>query len=206
MLQERIVWLGHSSFRILADKIIYIDPWKIRRPEPLADVILISHPHFDHFSATDIKKLQQPGTMVVAPHECGSKLTGDFRLAAPGDTLVTHGYAIDTVPAYNLDKSFHPRKNGWLGYVINIGKRRIYYAGDTDRIPEMRALGAINVALLPIGGTYTMSPKEAAEAANSIRAEITIPYHYGDIIGSVLDAQQFCKCCKVRTIVLHAEL
>jgi L-ascorbate metabolism protein UlaG (beta-lactamase superfamily) len=204
MSQERIIWLGHSSFKILADKTIYIDPWKLRKPDP-ADIILVSHPHFDHFSVSDINKLLHPETRVIAPRECGPKLSGNFRLVSPGDTVVAHGYAIDVFPAYNIEKTFHPRKNGWVGYIINIGKRRIYYAGDTDCIPEMKALGPIDVALLPIGGTYTMNPKEAAEAANSIRAQVTIPYHYGDIIGSAADAEQFAKCCKVKTILFHVE-
>ena len=204
MMQERIIWLGHSSFKIIADKIIYIDPWKIKNPEA-ADIILVSHPHFDHFSMSDIKKLQQSKTKIVAPKECGSKLTGDVHLVTPGDTVVAHGYAIDTVAAYNIESSFHPRKNGWIGYVINIGKRRIYYAGDTDNIPEMKALGNIHVALLPVGGTYTMNAKQAAEAANTIRPQVAIPYHYGDIVGSESDAKKFCECCRVNTITLHIE-
>ena len=155
---ENIKWLGHAAFKISGPPLIYIDPWKLRDSEP-AELILITHSHYDHFSLEDIAKIRTDDTTIVAPKDC--KTPGNVKYVLPGDTLKLKDVEIEAVAAYNLGKSFHPKSNQWVGYIINIKGTRIYHAGDTDFIPEMETL-KVDVALLPIGGTYTMDAEEAA--------------------------------------------
>ncbi|MCB2154632.1 MBL fold metallo-hydrolase [bacterium] len=192
-----IEWLGHASFRIRADIVLYIDPWKLKGKQEKADFILISHSHFDHLSAEDIEKVRRKDTVIVAPEECQGKITGDVWWAQPGQSLAGKGLSLKATPAYNIGKQFHPKENGWVGYVIALGGENIYYAGDTDVIPEMEELENIDVALLPIGGTYTMNPEEGARAAECIRPGRCIPYHWGDIVGTLEDAEAFKAACSV---------
>lgn len=145
-----IHWLGHASVKITGEKVIYIDPWELKDGDP-ADIILITHGHHDHCSPEDVVKIQQSGTVIVATSDCRSKLSGDVRTIAPGDSLDVDGTQIEAVHAYNIAKSFHPKSNGWVGYIITVNGTRIYHAGDTDRIPEMDGINA-DVALLPVGG------------------------------------------------------
>jgi L-ascorbate metabolism protein UlaG (beta-lactamase superfamily) len=202
-LTKNIQWLGQSSIKISAEKtIVYVDPWKIRQPEP-ADMVLITHGHFDHMSPDDIDRVSKPGTVVVAPTDCAEKIGKGTRAVKPGDTVAIGGVSAEAVPAYNVNKDFHPPGNRWVGYVITIGGRRIYHAGDTDFIPEMEKLRDIDVALLPVGGTYTMDPQEAAMAANVIRPKVAIPFHYGSVVGSKADAEKFKKLCEVPVEILE---
>lgn len=193
----RIEWLGHASFRIVsAGKTIYIDPWKIQHPEPKADLILISHSHFDHLSVDDVRKLSKPDTQIVCARDCAGQLAGRVHTLAPGQSVEVGGITIKGVRAYNPAKEFHPKAQNWLGFLVTIDGETIYYAGDTDLIPEMHELGPVDIALLPIGGTYTMSADEAARAAAAIKPRVkAIPYHYGDIVGSDADAEAFRKAC-----------
>lgn len=202
---ENIKWLGHASFKIKKDKVIYIDPWKIKETEP-ADIILISHSHFDHFSVDDIKKIQTNKTTVVVPKDCAKQLSGKVKVIKPGDSITIDGIDIEGVPAYNPSKQFHPKANQWLGFVITIGTTRIYYAGDTDVTEEMKNLKDIDIAILPIGGTYTSTAIEAASAANIFNPKIVIPAHFGDIVGSQSDADVFKKQFKGNTVVLKKEI
>jgi L-ascorbate metabolism protein UlaG (beta-lactamase superfamily) len=200
-LLEGITWLGHDSFRIKAPEgVIYIDPWKLRDAEP-ADLILITHQHSDHFSAEDVQKLLKPDTTIVTVAQVAKRLKGDVRRVKPGDTLTVKGIKIEVVPAYNPEKHFHPQKSGLVGFVVTAGGRRIYHAGDTDVIPEMANIQA-DVALLPVGGKYTMSASEAAQAANLIKPKVAVPMHWGDIIGTRTDAEAFKKACKVPVEIL----
>ena len=191
---EKIKWLGHSSVRIDAEKIIYIDPWKIKGG-PRADVILISHSHGDHLSPADVQKIQKADTVIIAAGDAAGQLSGDVRALKPGGQAAVPGVTVQAVPAYNINKSFHPKSKDWIGFLITVGKKTIYYGGDTDLIPEMKDIRA-DILILPVGGTYTMTAKEAAEAANLIRPEAAIPIHYGDIVGTAADAAQFKKLCK----------
>lgn len=197
-----ITWQGHASFKIKTDSLIYIDPWELNKPEP-ADIILISHSHYDHFSLPDIKKIRTPKTQIVCPADCAANLKPpNINIVKPGDNLTFEKTKLTMMPFYNLNKKFHPKAAGWVGFIIEFGKERLYYAGDTDHIPEMDLLKDITYALLPIGGTYTMTPEEAAAAANIIKPKFAIPYHWGKIVGSESDAQKFKKLFKGETMIL----
>jgi L-ascorbate metabolism protein UlaG (beta-lactamase superfamily) len=195
-----IEWLGHASFRLRADnKVIYIDPFKIPGGEK-ADIILITHDHYDHFDPGSINSIKKPDTLIIAPESCSSKVP-DIRAVKPGDVVSVKDVEIKAVHAYNIGKPYHPKGSG-VGFVVKIAGKTIYHAGDTDRVPEMENLKNIDVALLPAGGTYTMNAEEAAEAANAIKPAIAIPMHWGKIIGSKEDAIKFKNLCKVNVKVL----
>ena len=200
---EKIHWLGHDGFRIDSDKIIYFDPYQIEGG-PTADLILISHDHFDHCSPEDVTKIQGPETIIVTEKDSAGKLTGDVRVLKPGETLKLEGINILGVPSYNTDKDFHPRKNGWLGFVVEVAGVRIYHAGDTDFIPEMKDLD-VDIALLPVSGTYVMTADQAVKAALAIKPALAIPMHYGAIVGSEEDAFAFKKALNGKVDVLILE-
>jgi len=188
-LVQGINWLGHDSFRIDAEKTIYIDPFQIR-PGPKADIILITHEHYDHCSPADIDKIKKDDTIFITEKMSAAKLDGDVRIVKAGDSISVLGITIEAVPAYNIDKKFHPKENGWLGYIIELDGKRIYHSGDSDFIPEMKNIKT-DVALLPVSGTYVMTSAEAAEAAMEIQPKIAIPMHYGAIVGNEQDAIDF---------------
>ncbi|MCE5229193.1 MBL fold metallo-hydrolase [bacterium] len=195
-----IRWLGHASFLIQDGITIYIDPWKLKSKEPKADLVLVSHSHYDHFSAPDIEKISGNTTRVIGAADLQGKVRGNFEPARPGQTFTIGEVTVRTVPAYNTNKKFHPRENGWLGFLIDIGGETIYYSGDSDATPEMGQLGKVDVALLPVGGTYTMTADEAAKAVNEkIKPKTVIPYHWGDIVGSEADAKKFAEACQCKT-------
>ncbi len=199
---DKITWFGHASVRIKSEKVIYIDPWKIKDVEK-ADLILITHSHYDHLSPGDVKKLQKKETVVLATADCLPQLSGDVRAVKPGDRLTVSGIDVEVVPSYNLKKAFHPRGNLWVGYIVTVEGNRIYYPGDTDFIPEMKEIRA-DVVILPVGGTYTMDAREAAEAVNTIRPKMAIPIHYGDIVGSLQDAEKFKELAKIPVEIIPA--
>lgn len=186
---EKIVWLGHDGFRIDTAQTIYIDPYEIGAG-PKADLILISHEHFDHCSLEDVAKIQQPETVIVTEADSAKKLSGDIRVVEPGDVVTIGEVRIEAVPAYNTNKQFHPKANRWLGFIVEIEGVRIYHAGDTDFIPEMADF-KVDIALLPVSGTYVMTAEEAVQAARAIQPELAIPMHYGAIVGGKTDAEQF---------------
>jgi L-ascorbate metabolism protein UlaG (beta-lactamase superfamily) len=190
-----IIRLGHASFKIKGkDCTVYIDPYEITNGET-ADMILITHSHFDHCSTDDIDRINGPDTMIVCPSDCEHRLMGNIKIIRPYGKMEHKGVKVEAVPAYNIDKLFHPKSNGWLGFVVEIDGKRIYHAGDTDLIPEMKELKDIDYALLPVGGKYTMNAKEAAKAAELIKPKIAVPMHYGSVIGNVSDAETFAKLC-----------
>ena len=200
-------WLGHASFRISNDKVIYIDPFKLLSSKPKADLIVVTHEHYAHCSLDDISKIKKIDTVVVCPENCIEKLAPlgltTMKLKI-GETISAKGINITAVHAYNIGKQFHPKGFG-MGVILEIGKLKIYHAGDTDLIPEMKKLSneKIDVALLPVGGTYTMSASEAAKAAEIIKPDIAVPMHYGSIVGSVDDAEHFKENYKGKTIILE---
>lgn len=188
-MAKKIKWLGHDGFRIDATQTIYVDPFEIEAG-PEADLILISHEHYDHCSVDDVVKIQKPETVIVTEKDSAKKLSGDIRIVKPGDAVTIGEVRIEAVPAYNTDKQFHPKANRWLGFIVQIEGVRIYHAGDTDFIPEMTDFTA-DIALLPVSGTYVMTADEAVDAALAIEPGLAIPMHYGAIVGGKSDAEQF---------------
>ncbi len=205
---KQIHWLGHASFRIdTADgNHIYIDPWKIPPDAPAANLILVTHDHFDHCSPLDIKRLRTAGTTIVAPKTAAAQLEGRLRIVKPGDQIQEAGVTIDVVPSYNLETTYHPQQEGYVGYILDVDGVRIYHDGDTDQIPEMSDFD-VDVALLPVGGTYTMTASAAAQAARTLGSRLTIPMHYGTIIGSIRDAEQLRDTLldELDVVILDAE-
>jgi len=207
---ENIHWLGHACFRIENDKTIYTDPYELKGSPPKADLILITHDHFDHFSPKDVAKVTKDDTVIVTIAAVAQKLKGDVRAVKPGDSITVLGIPIEAVPAYNVNKfrspgqPFHPRESGHVGFIITVGGQRIYHAGDTDVIPEMDDIQA-DIALLPVGGTYTMTADEAAQAANRIKPKVAIPMHHSAIVGSIKDAERFKELCETEAVILPQE-
>ena len=202
-----IKWLGNAGFLIEEERIIYIDPYNIKEGLPKADVIFLTHSHQDHCSVGDIYKLIKPGTRIVMTADCQSKIMRfevpiKIEVVEPGDELEFGGLKISCVSSYNIDKSFHPKQEHWIGYLIKLEGVLIYHAGDTDFIPEMQKLTGYKqadnkfVALLPVGGRFTMTAEEAVEAAKLIKPDLAIPMHYGAVAGSEEDAQEFKELCE----------
>src|SRR5574342_398215 len=136
---EKMEWLGHDTFKIESGgKVIYTDPFKLIPGLPKADLILVTHEHYDHCSPEDLSKIATKDTVIVAPGDCGGKLKGNVKRVKPGDKLTVQGVDIEAVPSYNTNKQFHPKSNGWVGYIVTVEGQRIYIAGDTDHIPEMK--------------------------------------------------------------------
>ena len=186
----------HSSIKINGEKVIYVDPYKIKEINKDADLIFITHEHYDHYSIEDINKIKKSNTRFIVPKSMKNRLIIDG--ISENDIIsvdVKNKYNVDdiefeTIPAYNINKSFHPKSNNWVGYIININNIKYYIAGDTDITDE-----AINVkcdiAFIPIGGTYTMDYKEAATLTNKIKPKYAIPIHYGLIVGKYEDAIKY---------------
>ncbi len=189
---EGLHWLGHDSFRLdTSQGSIYFDPYEISGG-PEAKLILVSHEHFDHCVPEDVAKIQGEDTVILTEADSASKLTGKVKALIPGQEVTLGGIKVNTVPAYNLDKDFHPRGKLWLGFIVTVDGVSIYHAGDTDYIPEMDAL-RVDIALLPVSGTYVMTADEAVRAAQAIGPKLAIPMHYGAIVGDENDAAKFAK-------------
>ena len=203
--------VAHDTFRIQGSKLIYTDPFKVTKRDE-ADIVLISHEHFDHLSPEDLQKVVGPKTTIVASTSCKSGLKGmkvkEMKFLVPGDKVKIDTVEIEAVPAYNVNKFrepghvFHPKENKNLGFVFQMEGTRVYFAGDTDFIPEMKSIKC-DIALLPISGTYVMTVEEAVEATETIKPKIVVPMHYGAIVGSEGDAQRFkslVKNCQVEIV------
>jgi L-ascorbate metabolism protein UlaG (beta-lactamase superfamily) len=190
---------------------VYIDPYRVTGREPKADVVLITHGHYDHFSPQDLERLSKPDTQVIAPAAVAELLEGEVTSIRPGEVVETAVPGVDVrgVPAYNTSKRdgegrpFHPREAGCLGYEINVRGERLYHAGDTDVIPEMDWVVGADVALLPVSGVYVMTALEAAEAARRIQPAVAVPMHWGEHIGSHEDARSFANAAPVTVQIME---
>ena len=203
--------LAHDTFRIAGTKVIYIDPFQVKERDQ-AEILLLTHEHFDHFSPEDFEKVLTPQTTVVASMRCKDGLKNvkakTIHLVEPGEKTTVNGVEIEAVAAYNINKfsepgkPFHPQGGGGCGFVIQLDGAKVYHAGDTDCIPEMSSIRC-DIALLPVSGTYVMTAHEAAEAARALNPKIAIPMHYGAIVGTQADAEKFkslVKNCQVEII------
>ncbi|MEK6880175.1 MAG: MBL fold metallo-hydrolase [Nanoarchaeota archaeon] len=203
-------WLGHSGFFICNGKNIYIDPYMISDNCEKADIILITHSHYDHCSIADLRKITKDGTTIVVSADAQSKIGNlnhriDMHVVELGEEIDFRDLKVLAVPAYNLTKMFHPKDEHWFGYVLKFDDVVIYHAGDTDLIPEMQKLtgfgsGKEFIALLPVGGKYVMDAEEACEAAVLIKPSVAIPIHYGSVAGTIEDALEFKKLCEERGV------
>lgn len=201
-MTENIEVLTQNSIRIKdGNRTIYIDPFHMKKEPHDADIILITHDHFDHFSPEDIEKVASDGTILVVPEKMRDKaqevsgMVENIVTVKPGISCEVSGLKLETVPAYNILKPFHPKSDGWVGYILCINGKRIYIAGDTDATKEAKAVKC-DIALIPIGGTYTMDVKKAAELACAIRPDVVIPTHYGSIVGDSSDGETFAGLVK----------
>jgi L-ascorbate metabolism protein UlaG (beta-lactamase superfamily) len=200
---ENVEFLGHASFRIKGSKTVYIDPYQLESNEP-ADIIFITHSHFDHLSLEDVKKIAGKDTVVVCSKDCVEQvkpLVGKVIGIDPFERTHVGEVLVESVPAYNINKEYHPRANNWNGYVFTLDGVRYYHPGDTDRIPEMGDVRT-DVAFLPVGGTYTMDCDEAAEAVELINPTFAVPMHYGSIVGSDSDAKRFAQLVGERAKII----
>ncbi len=202
---EHIHWLGHDSFRIDGALVIYLDPWKLPIGSPEADLILISHDHFDHCSTEDVESVRGDDTLLAANPSAVPNLKLPVRIMHPGEMLEHRGVTIEALPAYNIGKTFHPKGADHLGFILTIDGERVYFAGDTDIIPEMTGL-TCDVAMLPVSGTYVMTAEEAAKAVGVIKTRVAIPMHYGaGVVGTIEDALKFQELSDVPVVILERE-
>lgn len=202
-------YVGHACFLIRGQKTLCTDPFDVKRGVEKADVITCSHDHFDHCSPSDMKKFVKDSTVVLASINCRGKITGlkvkDISYIKPGDSAEVSGVKFTAVPAYNVNKFrspgvvYHPKEYRGIGIIFELGGVRIYHAGDTDVIPEMSELGKVDVALLPVSGTYVMTAQEAADAVKLIKPMVAIPMHFGSIVGGIDDARKFKEMVEAET-------
>jgi L-ascorbate metabolism protein UlaG (beta-lactamase superfamily) len=210
----KIDWIGHSGFIITTgsnghSKRIFIDPYNLdeKACEHKADILLITHSHYDHCSIKDIQRIVKSGTKIILPADAQSKITKlqeiEMDVVEAGDEIEILGVRIEAIPSYNIGKEFHTKKDQFLGYLIKLHGVIIYHAGDCDKIPEMEKLtgygkkGNNFIALLPVSGKFVMNPDEAAEAAALFNPDVAIPMHYGaGVAGTIEDAERFVESCK----------
>ena len=208
-----IEWLGHDCFKLKKDGyVVYLDPFKLPENPEKADVILVTHEHFDHFSMEDILKIVKPRTYIVAANKCQVPLNKEenkFGVAiymVPGEVTDAGEVNIRTVPAYNLNKfrspglAFHPREDQKLGYIFKFGGKTFYLMGDTDNILELKDIKDIDIAFVPVSGTYVMTPEEASQAVAVFKPKIAIPMHYGSVVGTKQDAEKFKSLVKTSRV------
>ncbi|MFN3804867.1 MAG: MBL fold metallo-hydrolase [Pyrobaculum sp.] len=217
-LELEISWLGHDAFRIKKDVAVYIDPYQIQVGEPKADIVFITHEHFDHCEPASIKRVLKPSTIVVAPgvaKPCVNKVTQNMLEISPGETRDVGSLQVVAYPAYNLNKFrdpsrgvvFHPKEDGRVGYLIEWGGVKIFHVGDSDFVPEFREVRA-DVVFVPVSGVYVMTPQEAAEFVNTIKPKVAIPMHYGAIVASRREAEEFRRLVApgIEVVILEREI
>lgn len=195
---ENIEVLNHNCIRFKKEKIIYTDPFQLNRQYQDADIILITHSHYDHFSEEDIEKVKNKNTIICVTEDLQDRALGlgfskeNIILVKPNQTYPILGIEIKTIPAYNTNKKFHPKENNWVGYLLNLQGKVYYVAGDTDITEENKTIHC-DVAFVPVGGTYTMDSKEAVKLVNRMKPIFAVPVHYGSVVGTEKDAEIFVQ-------------
>ena len=183
-----------STVKIQGEKVVYFDPYRFDGEPRDGDLIFITHPHGDHLSIADIQKVMKPNATIILPEDGAEKVKAagltNLLIVSPNKSYEVAGIKFETVPAYNIGKQFHPRDKNWVGYIVTINKTRYYIPGDTDLIPEMKSFKA-DVGFFPVGGKYTMTAAEAAQAANIMKPKIAVPIHFLDVVGTMEDAKGF---------------
>ncbi len=199
---ENIDVFSHNCIRIRGKELtVYVDPFQMKETPRDADYIFVTHDHFDHFSPDDIEKVSNGNAVLVLPERMADKArevsgsVSGFRTVTPGSSFSADGMEVEAVPAYNIGKPFHPKSACWVGYLLTIDGTRIYIAGDTDDTPEAR-LVKCDIALIPVGGTYTMDNKQAAAFVNALKPSFVIPTHYGSVVGGKEDGKAFASQVK----------
>jgi len=191
---ERFTWFKQSAYLWAGEGLaVYIDPWGVSDGSPAADLLLITHAHFDHFSLEDIEKIRKDSTKIYAPPDVAKDIRGQVTTVAPGDCFEVTGVSVQAVPAYNLVQErlhFHPKVNNWVGYILSLEGKDYYHAGDTDHLEELESVKS-DVAFVPIGGSYTMDHAEAAGFVKAISPRLAVPMHYGYVAGTERDALAF---------------
>jgi L-ascorbate metabolism protein UlaG (beta-lactamase superfamily) len=213
MLLDALDWMGHAGLRVRVGRAtVYIDPYRVPEGAPPADLILITHGHYDHFSPQDVERLTTRETWLVGPAAVAERVSGQVHRIGPGEILddeLVRGVHVRAVAAYNTSKRdpdgkpFHPRDAGWVGYELNVRGERLYHSGDTDVIPEMDSVTGVDVALLPVSGVYVMTAQEAAEAARRIQPRVAVPMHWGAHIGTEHDARTFATKAPVEVQIME---
>jgi L-ascorbate metabolism protein UlaG (beta-lactamase superfamily) len=213
MLLDALDWMGHAGFHVTVGRAhVYIDPYRVPEDAPQADLILITHGHYDHFSPQDVERLTKRETWLVGPAAVAERVGGQVHRIEPGEVLddeLVRGIHVRAVHAYNTSKRdadgkpFHPRDAGWVGYELNVRGERLYHSGDTDVIPEMDTVTGVDVALLPVSGVYVMTAQEAAEAARRIQPRVAVPMHWGSHIGTEHDARTFADKAPVEVQIME---
>ena len=200
-----IHWYGHATVKIDTKAgSIMIDPYRLRKKEAIS-AILITHPHYDHMSTDDLKLVRGEKTSVIATKDCVKDLGAHTKVIAPGERIeLGEGITVEAYPAYNLNKQYHPKHEGWVGYLVEFEGRRIYVAGDIDRIPELKKVRC-DVAFLPVGGTFTMDADAAAAAAQDIDLKTAVPIHWGTIVGTRQDAERFVSLSRGRGVLVEPQ-
>lgn len=204
-----IRWLGHAGFLVTGTKRVYIDPFQIDpRDKPMADYLLVTHSHYDHLSIADDEHVVNRETTIICAADCAEKLgklhAKQVKALKPGESYEDEHIRVEAVRAYNPEKPFHPKANDWLGFVVTLDKVTFYHSGDSDVIPEMEDVEC-NLAMLPVSGTYVMTAEEAVRAAAMIEAEVAIPMHWGNLVGTREDALRFKKLADCKTVILEKE-
>lgn len=196
-MKDKITINTQSSIRIESTKIIYFDPFKIEEETHDADFIFVTHDHYDHFELDSIKKIMNDNTIIIIPDSIFLKVVPylnqkQIRGVVPNEDYIINGLSFNTIPSYNINKNFHPKSSNFVGYLVNIDNQKVLVTGDTDKTPELLNVKC-DIAFVPIGGTYTMDPNEAAEAINHIKPTLVIPTHFGSIVGNKNDADKFAS-------------
>ncbi len=186
---SRLGWLGYASFLYEGPPVIYFDPFGLHRTQP-ADIILVTHDHAQHCSVADIEKVRRAWTVVVSDKKAAALIEPPVLALEPGEEAAVGETRIQAVPAYNLETHFHPKRAGYLGFIVTVEGVRIYYAGDTDFIPEMTDF-RVDIAILPVCGLTVMNAEEAARAALALKPQVAIPMHFGGTLGTLEDAETF---------------